>query len=166
MHITDSVSVSVSKMAWEPLTYIGIRMLFLKLFLLLLYLQRFLSYMILCHMPLLSFASSHTARFTLCVRIFPKKKFLQMIWEPLIYIGIGLLIPELFSLLLYLYRFNFQKIIKFGLIGLAFCTGRPSGMPKQVQQDKIQTVKDREKPKTVLESAAQFLSDKHIPKPF
>ena len=71
MHITDSVSVS--KMAWEPLTYIGIGMLFLKLFLLLLYLQRFLSYMIFCHMPLLSFASSHTARFT-CVRFFPSKK--------------------------------------------------------------------------------------------
>ena len=73
MHITDSVSVSVSKMAWEPLTYIGIRMLFLKLFLLLLYLQRFLCNMILCHMPLLSFASSHPARFT-CVRISPQKK--------------------------------------------------------------------------------------------
>ena len=43
----------------------------------------------------------------MCQNFPPKKKFLQMIWEPLIYIGIGLLIPELFSLLLYLYRFNF-----------------------------------------------------------
>ena len=43
----------------------------------------------------------------MCQNFPTKKKFLQMIWEPLIYIGIGLLIPELFSLLLYLYRFNF-----------------------------------------------------------